>query len=80
MKTIGKDSDDFIYCLGLAKKDNNEENKEDNNNENKNTIFKTEISNKNDNKNINNNLDNNANINNEEDIIFKKYVNIFQNT
>ena len=80
MKTIGEDLDDFMDYLGLEKNENNEENKEENNNDNKNKIFETEISQKNDNKNINNNLNNNKNKNNEEDLIFKKYVNISQYT
>ena len=80
MKTIGEDLDDFIDFLGLEKKENNEEKKEENNNDNKNKIFETEISQKNNNQNINNNLNNNKNINNEDDLIFKKYVNISQYT
>ena len=81
MKTIGDDLDEFIDFLGLEK---DEPNKDEKNIENiiddsnkKKDFFDTQIQDQNKNKDEN---IQNKNINNNDDIIFKKYVNLSEYT
>ena len=84
MKTIGEDLDEFMDFLGLEK-DENDSNKINEND--KKDFFETQIQNQNndikkntDNNDINNNNDNSDKKNNEEELIFKKYVNLSKYT
>ena len=78
MKTIGEDLDDFIDFLGLDKDEYNENSNKINDNDNDNNI-KNEM----DTNNKDNDIKDVGNINNkniEEDLIFKKYVNLSEYT
>ena len=79
MKTIGEDLDDFIDFLGLEndEKDKNEENNNKNEENNEKDFFETQIKTKEENEII----DENKGVkNDEEDLIFKKYVNLSEYT
>ena len=82
MKTIGEDLDDFIDFLGLDKDEYNENTNTNkiNDNNNKKDFFETQI----ENNNKDNDIKDIDNINNknsiEEDLIFKKYVNLSEYT
>ena len=80
MKNIGEDLDDFIDFLGLEKEEYNNKNNNEKDEKNKKGFFETQIENKNEeNKEINKeNVANNNEIKKkyEEDLIFKKYVNL----
>ena len=76
MKTIGEDLDDFIDFLGLDKDEYNENSNKINDNDNN-------IKNEMDTNNKDNDIKDVGNINNktiEEDLIFKKYVNLSEYT
>ena len=84
MKNIGEDLDEFVDFLGLEKDEPNEDkenNEKDNINNDKKELFDTQIKyNENNNKNNMNEEKSNNNKNVEDELIFKKYVNLSEYT